>query len=123
MKLIYIQTIYFRLCLVLQFYQHMILYFWTLFVFLWVTFQYKQRQKDNYRFFKVLLLSNIWQWWLEGSKKSHKSVYTLDHNVVQNIIQLKQLKEYPFDIDFQSFVVGEGGLEQALVKSLEIIRK
>ena len=52
--------------------------------------------------------------------KSHKSsVYTLYQNVVQNIIKLKQLNDYPFDIDFQSFEVGEGGLEQALVKSLE----
>ena len=61
---------------------------------------------------------------LRDPTKSHKSsVYTRYQNVTQNIIQLKQLNEYPFDIDFQSFVVGEGGLEQALVKSLEIIRK
>ncbi|KAK3783394.1 hypothetical protein RRG08_013601 [Elysia crispata] len=36
-----------------------------------------------------------------------------------HIIQLKQLNEYPFDIDFQVFEVGEDGLEQAHVNSLE----
>ncbi|KAK3741024.1 hypothetical protein RRG08_005714 [Elysia crispata] len=57
---------------------------------------------------------------LRDPTKSHKSsVYTLYQNVVQNIIQLKQLNEYPFDIDFQAFEVGEDGLEQAHVNSLE----
>lgn len=57
---------------------------------------------------------------LRDPTKSNKgSVYALYQNVVQNIIQLKLLNEYPFDIDFQAFEVGEDGLEQALVKSLE----
>ena len=54
---------------------------------------------------------------LRDPTKSYKSsVYTLYQNVIQNI-QLKQLNEYPFDIDFQVFEVGEDGLEQALVNS------
>lgn len=57
---------------------------------------------------------------LRDPTKSQKIlVYTVYQNVVQNIIQLKQLNEYPFEIDFQVFEVGEDGLEQALVKALE----
>ena len=55
----------------------------------------------------------------DPTKSQKSSVYTLYQNVVQYIIQLKQLNEYLFDIDFQVFEVGEDGLEQAHVNSLE----
>ena len=52
----------------------------------------------------------------DPTKSKNTSVHTVYQNIAQNIIQLKQLNEYLFEIDFE---VGEDGLEQALVKSLE----